>query len=195
MNISYLTFDESKLFDRYLIDHCFLSIDQLIERAGYLIYRWVDQFFSDMSVIAYVGKGNNGKDALVSCRYLAAKGVSIYLLFLDKGSVNEKEAKQLLLLDNVLMIDSVADIPSFKGIVIDALFGVGIRPLLDESIVSLISDMHDLNCPIISIDVPSGITELSDTVVVHSTYTLSMMFPNVFFWIQQSENTVEKFII
>ena len=180
-NIDFLTFSQCYEQDLFLTKTCHLSFDQLIERAGWLIYQWILDHYANHSIMAIVGKGNNGKDALVACRYLAAHKIPITVVLLDPSIENHKEFAQIRLISTVSIIRALPDEVNSNTIIIDAIFGFGINKPLTGNYHNFINKINHYSSPIISIDIPSGLRENMDSVCINATHTLTMMHPKVVF--------------
>jgi len=150
-----------------------LTYEMMMENAGQGIADEIEFAYSQLSnkkVIALVGSGNNGGDALVAlyhlslkqwetCAYIVKKRVPddplIARLIASGGQViKEEEDKKFSRLRKLLKSYSV---------LIDGIFGTGIKLPLKEDIVkillfvkdNLISDSKKIN--VVAVDCPSGV--------------------------------------
>jgi hydroxyethylthiazole kinase-like uncharacterized protein yjeF len=150
-----------------------LTYEMMMENAGQGIADEIEFAYSQLSnkkVIALVGSGNNGGDALVAlyhlslkqwetCAYIVKKRVPddplIARLIANGGQViKEEEDKKFSRLRKLLKSYSV---------LIDGIFGTGIKLPLKEDIVkillfvkdNLISDSKKIN--VVAVDCPSGV--------------------------------------
>jgi NAD(P)H-hydrate epimerase len=148
----------------------------LMENAGRSIADAVDQIYGKRyrKIILLCGKGNNGGDGFVAARHLHNRGywVSV-VLFGDPdrltadATVNFTIVKKMKIPLKIISVNRGQRIrqlewkvgPSLRRaeLVIDALFGTGLREDLEEPFLSLIQFVNDSHKKIVSIDVPSGL--------------------------------------
>ena len=76
----------------------------------------------------------------------------------------------------IQLINSLDDL-SKNTVIIDGIFGTGLNRDLSPLIRDTISFINNLPNAVISIDVPSGITETNNSNSIKANITLSMMFP------------------
>ena len=172
--ISYLTFKECTQHDLYLLNNGF-TINKLINIAGKQISNWINAHYINAPLLGIIGKGNNSLDVLSAFKQLNHKHpIFIYCLFPEVKTTTHYQ--DLINNKQVKIINSLDDI-SNNTIIIDGIFGTGLnRPLLTP-IKNIISRINNLPNTIISIDVPSGITETNNSNSISANITLSMMFP------------------
>ncbi len=137
----------------------------LMETAGGEIVRLIERHYPTAQRIGvFVGKGNNGGDGLVIARQLAHAGreVNIFLVspaesFTGEALTNLHIAKNLGLQIEEILTD-VASIRTLRcELLIDAIFGTGLRGAVRESIANVIDAINDLPIPILAVDLPSGL--------------------------------------
>ncbi len=113
--------------------------------------------------IVLVGPGNNGGDGLVIARSLHEQGREVTAwLFSEKLSPDAEEQRLLAQNWNVplqLMTDSELDALNFPpgSIVIDALFGTGLRRSLDGLYAKILDKANHSNTYRLAVDIPSGV--------------------------------------
>jgi hydroxyethylthiazole kinase-like uncharacterized protein yjeF len=125
----------------------------------------------DAAVLILTGPGNNGGDALETAAHLAHAGWQVYVLLLadpERQSADAKQALQRAQNSPVHFLDASASLfaPTIKwNLVIDGLFGIGLqRPIVGE-LAHLVSQANQLGCPILALDVPSGLDADTGTIV------------------------------
>ena len=129
----------------------------LMEAAGRAVARAVIERYRRQPVVVLCGPGNNGGDGFVAARYLRAAAWPVRLGLLGelgglKGDAawaasqwqGTTEVAALELLDN-------------RPLVIDALFGAGLSRPIEGVAASLIAKMGHASCPVVAVDVPSGL--------------------------------------
>ncbi len=137
----------------------------LMETAGSEIVRLIESHYPTVQRIGiFVGKGNNGGDGLVIARYLAHAGreVQIFLVapaesFTGEARTNLDIAKNLGLHVEETLTDA-ANIKTLKcELLVDAIFGTGLRGALREPAANIINVINELPIPILAVDLPSGL--------------------------------------
>ncbi|MEO8771458.1 MAG: NAD(P)H-hydrate dehydratase [Ferruginibacter sp.] len=161
-----------------------LSID-LMERAAYACYSWLlNNNFTQKHIHLFCGKGNNGGDGLALARILIENNVavSVYILELGKtGTHDFQENLQRLhrLTSEIHFIQAGFAAPPVNNnndLVVDALFGTGLNKPIEELALELIEFLNNTTCPLVSIDIPSGLFTDKTTkgqTAISATYTLS----------------------
>ena len=143
-------------------------------------------------VLAIVGMGNNGGDGLVIARLLHSAGVPVRVIRVLHRSVAspEHQANHARAIDNGLeVIDmdhlSPAIQPFDNELIIDCLFGSGLTRAPEDWVRAVIIQMDRSGCPIVSIDVPSGLIEptvaglFDPASCVRAAYTLVLELPRM----------------
>ena len=142
----------------------------LMENAGRGIANEIELAFGPLigsKVVVVCGKGNNGGDGFVTARYLAQKGASVAVVLLAKpGEIRTDEARDnwVRLVDvNKLIMDTVDELEKHGGIikeanvVVDAIFGIGIKGDIKEPDATAIQMINESQGRKISVDIPSGL--------------------------------------
>ena len=114
-------------------------------------------------VLILAGPGNNGGDALVAARYLKQWQFVVTLVFTGIRERLSNDAQQAL--DAWLTVggEISSQIPTNEkwDAVIDGLFGIGLgQPKarnLDGKYLDLVNTVNDMDSPVLSLDVPSGL--------------------------------------
>jgi NAD(P)H-hydrate epimerase len=138
------------------------------------LLREFDSSLKSKKIVAICGGGNNGGDAFVACRHLAAYGVfniSVVLL-IPSGEIRTPEAKtnwKILKKMKSIKVTSprnsaLSNLGQFfereiKGaeIILDALFGTGIKGKIREPYSSAIDRINKSNAFVLAVDLPSGL--------------------------------------
>ena len=176
--------------DRLMTESYGITLIQMMENAGRNLAIHAKQqlgVISDKTNICVVaGGGNNGGGGLVAARFLSNWGANVTVLILtSEDNFKDIPRKQLEII-NHLPISVV-----FSGknsnyidwdkcdLIIDAILGYGLNREPNGLIAETIKKMNFMNCPVISLDVPSGLDTntgyISDAVVqANSTLTLAL---------------------
>ncbi|NJR38103.1 MAG: NAD(P)H-hydrate dehydratase [Leptolyngbyaceae cyanobacterium CSU_1_4] len=135
-----------------------MPVAALMEKvAGLLVDRIQALYDSSKSIGVLVGSGHNGGDALVVARELHLSGyeVLIYQPFTKMKELTASHAQYAASLgipfvDRVTLLDRC-------DVLIDGLFGFGLNRPVEGALAEAIAHLNLLPCPILSIDLPSGV--------------------------------------
>jgi NAD(P)H-hydrate epimerase len=195
--------------DRISINKYGIAGTVLMERAGLSVVNKINEIYytdtdhpekfrsradrtqstAGKKVIILCGGGNNGGDGLVIARELHNQGreVEVYLSVKPhelKGDakVNYTAAKKfgVSILPVKSFISGYRSLVKRECLIVDALMGTGlskdVRPLLSD----IIQKINQLPCPVIAVDIPSGISSDSGRVMgcaVKARYTVTFGLP------------------
>ncbi len=135
---------------------------QLMEVAGWQIARVVDDFVGGVRgkrVIVVAGSGNNGGDALVAARFLNQRGALVRASVVparDPKSLAARHARTVQGL-GIPTLEAPHGVDPSADVLVDGLFGIGIRLPLRDPAPRIIEAMNASRVPIVAIDVPSGL--------------------------------------
>ena len=160
-----VTAAEMRRIDKDTIEGIGIPGIVLMETAGSEIVRAIEQHYPTAQRIGvFVGKGNNGGDGLVIARQLAHAGreVQIFLVspaksFTGEAFTNLDIAKNLGLQIEEILTDAVFFDTLRCDLLVDAIFGTGLRSAVREPIANIINTINDIPIPILSVDLPSGL--------------------------------------
>jgi hydroxyethylthiazole kinase-like uncharacterized protein yjeF len=168
-----------------------LAPGTLMQRAGQAAaeaaLRLISMPPGDARILILAGPGNNGGDALEAASRLALAGANISVLLYADVARQPADAQRALNLarnSNIDFLDPLrfAEIASVPwSLVIDGLFGIGlIRPIAGDQ-RKLIEIVNEFTCPVLAIDVPSGLDADTGNVVgaqgiaLHATHTVTFI--------------------
>src|SRR5947207_1740462 len=158
--------------DRRTIDDIGISSLVLMENAGRQTVAAMEAMYSDLmerQVAVLCGRGNNGGDGFVVARTLAQRGgdVSVFLL----GQVADVRGDARINLEILgrlgLTVVEVADSQAWElhfsevsdcTLIVDAIFGTGLNAPVTGLIESVVADVNASGIPVVSIDLPSGLS-------------------------------------
>lgn len=170
----------------------------LMEHAGAAVAREVRRILSRLEgrggvVLVLAGGGSNGGDGLVAARHLdnAAVAVKVGLLARPErvqgaAGVNLDILRRLKV--PVTPIEGIAQWRRWAGrqrkvrLLVDALLGTGVSGQIREPIRSAIAWINQLEVPVVSVDLPSGLSSDSGKpcgVAVRATVTVTCGLPKV----------------
>lgn len=152
-------------------------------------------------VTVFCGCGNNGGDGLVAARCLFNKGVKadVYLIGKRADLKNDSKTNAYLLEDAGVKICEISRPLSIDSdLIIDAIFGIGLRGEVRNPAKDIIIDLNKRPIPVISADVPSGLD--ADTgkalgVSVKADITVTMQFPKRGFYKNKGPEYAGKIIV
>jgi len=158
--------------DRRAIEEFGVPGIQLMERAGEGVFNLIKEVVGEVKgkeIGVFCGKGNNGGDGFVTARLLHQDGASVLVLLLGRkddlrgdAEINLKKTLDLeIQVTEVLNEDdlsSVKEVLRSAELIVDALFGTGMRGVVKGLAASVIEMINNSSKPVISVDVPSGLS-------------------------------------
>lgn len=115
-------------------------------------------------VAIFCGYGNNGGDGFVCARHLINKGVNVevYLVGKRKGFSQESALNYQILrkMNQRFKLIKTSNTPlrlKKYNLIIDAIFGIGLRGELDNFYQKLFNLLNESKVPILALDIPSGL--------------------------------------
>ncbi|MDN3515889.1 MAG: NAD(P)H-hydrate epimerase [Candidatus Brocadia sp.] len=168
-----LTREEMRELDRKAIEEYKIPGIILMENAGRNVAEEVLKMIDDpcqARVAILCGKGNNGGDGFVTARHLHNHGIllDVFLVARISDVLKDRDAGtnlQILLkmkvsirevLDTTGVTSVLKELGSYD-IIVDALFGTGLSGEVREPFKTFIIGVNDLNKPVVSVDIPSGL--------------------------------------
>jgi hydroxyethylthiazole kinase-like uncharacterized protein yjeF len=168
----------------------------LMENAALRVVEEVNNYLGTVSckkVFIFAGKGNNGGDAFAVARHLFNRGAKVYtyavankkdiagdaLVNLD---ILEKSGAEVWELTNLLQLEELKWELSTADLVIDGIFGTGLRGKIVGMQAEVIKAINLSDKPVISIDIPSGINGETGQVLgccVKALKTITFALPKV----------------
>ena len=154
-----LTTDAMRAAEQAAIDGG-TSVETLMERAGAALAEAVYRFAGPTPALILCGPGNNGGDGQVAARLLAERGVAVRVVARDELSAETAPAP----------------------LVIDALFGTGLKRALEADVSKQLHRLCDAAVVKVACDLPSGVeadsgAELSTVPAFDMTVTFGGLKP------------------
>ena len=142
----------------------------MMENAGHGVADFVAFKFKNLKkkrIVAVCGTGNNGGDGFVASRHLAGHGARITVILLGSPSDLRSEEARLNWdiiekMDSVEIIfgkeltDAVRTQIARAHIILDSIFGTGIKGQIREPYTSAINAINKSKAYVLAVDVPSG---------------------------------------
>lgn len=138
---------------------------ELMRRAGQAAYaELLDNFGTPECIHVFCGAGNNGGDGYIIASLAASENISVQVYELgntNRMSADTKHARRMCLDAKVECNAFNPECNLSEGIIIDSLMGTGFDGNLREEFAEAIEYINSSLLPVISIDIPSGLS--SDT--------------------------------
>lgn len=161
---SVLTAAEMQALDSWAINDLGIPSLTLMENAGRAVFAAAEEWYPEARrVLVVIGKGNNGGDGFVVARLLHASGRSVrgWMIFPETAIsgdalVNLESARAA----GVPLIVEGTDFErelAAADLVIDAIFGTGLRGAPRGKAVPVIEALQRTPVPIMAVDGPSGV--------------------------------------
>jgi len=155
------------------------TVEELMERAGAALAEAAYRFAGPMPTLILCGPGNNGGDGYVAARHLAERGVSVRVAHLSEAKSGTAEWARSKWKGEV---EPLSGETSPAPLVIDALFGTGLKRGLENPLLKQLSRLCDGAVVTIACDLPSGVetnsgAELSAVPAFDMTVTFGALKP------------------
>ncbi|HBU06239.1 MAG TPA: NAD(P)H-hydrate epimerase, partial [Nitrospiraceae bacterium] len=180
-----VTADEMREIDRMTVKGYGISGTVLMERAGLAVAEKIRELYERRKVIVLSGGGNNGGDGIVAARNLHEWGWNVKIILLSKENKlspdclkQYKTAKKAGVV--IAFRDHITGKDLHSALVVDALFGTGLSKNISGKTAELISFINASDAPVISVDIPSGISSDTGQIMgdaVRSDYTITFGLP------------------
>jgi hydroxyethylthiazole kinase-like uncharacterized protein yjeF len=148
----------------------------LMQRAGEACARQVLHLLAgepDVHVLILAGPGNNGGDALEAAHYLAQFDLHVSVALYGDEAQQPQDARRALLrarAAEVCFLDVTASEhlrAQHWGLVVDGLLGIGLTRPADGRLRRCIEFINTLHCPVLAIDIASGLNADTGSIVGH----------------------------
>jgi ADP-dependent NAD(P)H-hydrate dehydratase / NAD(P)H-hydrate epimerase len=157
-----------------------MPVAALMEKVGGLLTQRIQALYpqEQASVIGIlVGSGHNGGDALVVARELHFRGYEV-MIYQPASKLKELTAHHAQYAAS-LGIPFVDRVQAFDrcSLIIDGLFGFGLTRSVEGTLTDIITHLNSIPCPILSIDLPSGIHTDTGSILgaaIKATHTLCL---------------------
>jgi len=142
--------------DRKAVERGYPSL-LLMEWAGMKAARVYLELFGKAPALVLAGKGNNGGDGLVLARHLLLEGVGVRVYAAGGQTGDALLALQALLAHGV-EVRPLEEASFREGeVVVDALFGTGLKGPLTDFYAELVERVNRAGLPVLALDLPSGL--------------------------------------
>ncbi len=188
---------EMKEIETLAAEKHFFSEHLIVENVGLLGAQVLEErlkgFETEVDVVVLVGKGNNGADGLSLARHLVHphRSVRAFLLFDEATCSPETQVQLKMARAYGVRINPIKDLSGLESyfaqnslpkVVVDAIFGTGVRLPLSNFIYDVIHFVNDNANYTVALDIPTGIegdTGLVQGNAIKADLTLAVGFPKV----------------
>jgi len=129
----------------------------LMEAAGRQVAQRLLEHFGGRAIAVLCGKGNNGGDGLAAARWLAHWGHEVAVYAAEGQAGDAATMRQALLAHGQEIAPLSAWEPRPHTVVLDALFGTGLRGPLTGVYAALVERVGQSGLPVVAVDLPSGL--------------------------------------
>ncbi|HEX6072560.1 MAG TPA: NAD(P)H-hydrate epimerase, partial [Sphingomicrobium sp.] len=148
-----LTAEAMRAAERSVIDSG-TGVEQLMERAGAALAEATYRFAGPLPALVVVGPGNNGGDGYVAARHLAERGIAVRVAALAEPKSDPARWARSEWQGEV---ESLSDSTAPEPLLIDALFGTGLKRGLDNASAANLSRLCGQALVRVACDLPSGV--------------------------------------
>lgn len=170
-----LTAAQMREADRVTIEEVGIPSLVLMENAGRQVAAAIEALFPNLAmrrIAVLAGRGNNGGDGFVIARTLLERVVDVGVFVIGPLSEVRGDARHNLeVLGRIGMsVVEIADEQAWElhfseistcDLIVDAIFGTGLRQALDGMYPTIVGDLNGSGIPVVSVDIPSGL--MADT--------------------------------
>ena len=168
-----MTRDQVRVFDSWAISELGVPGVVLMENAGRSCAELIREklaHIAEPKVCIFCGTGNNGGDGYVIARHLANSDFKVDVVIVGDRSKVKGDAK--INLDILQQLgqpieqldlndpDIPAKVNAFAAgadMLVDGIFGTGLKGQLSDEYKRLIGSINARNCPVLAVDIPSGL--------------------------------------
>ena len=178
-----VTGTQAKAADRYAIDVLGIPSLELMENASREIKDYLLEGYKDSSILIVSGTGNNGADGIcIANLIIKDQSFTQSPRILITGSIERASWEFLYQLSELKRLggsfEFIKDDPLPKAdVLIDAVFGIGLKGNLREDKAKLLSMLDNNKYPhVVAVDVPSGINSDSGELTgagIHADTTIT----------------------
>ena len=168
-----MTRDEVRAFDSFAINTLGVPGVVLMENAGRSCAELIKEELagaSELKICILCGTGNNGGDGYVIARHLLNSGFKVTVVICgDRNKIKGDAKTNLDILErlgqpieqfnlrNGDIAGQVNTLADGVDMLVDSLFGTGLKGQLKNDYKQLIESINSQNCPILAVDIPSGL--------------------------------------
>ena len=168
-----MTRDEVRAFDAWAINTLAIQGVVLMENAGRSCAELIEDKLKDVAgpkVCIFCGTGNNGGDGYVIARHLINRGIKVAVVVCgDRNKIKGDAKTNLDILERMgrpvellnpaggNIASEVERLSTGAGVIVDSLFGTGLRGQLSDEYIRLIESINACESHVLAVDIPSGL--------------------------------------
>ncbi|MFA6079485.1 MAG: NAD(P)H-hydrate epimerase [Candidatus Omnitrophota bacterium] len=189
--MEYVTKERMREIEKDAIENRGIPVLKLMEAAGIAVVTEVMKRSPKGYAAIFCGYGNNGGDGMVAVRHLFKKGYGVKCFivgpprtFSPETNANLEQLLKLGITPEIISsagnVAKVVGLLSSATIIVDAIFGIGIKPPLKPVYTELIDVLNAHGLPIIAVDIPTGLDADSGEPVgaaIKAVATVTMGYP------------------
>lgn len=199
-----LTSEEAQKLNKFVIKHYGIPPVMFMDQAGRTILDvLLREYPKAQKFLIVCGKGNNGGDGLVLARRLKqVKREPFVVLLEDREKMSPlsrlnfdlvtKMSIKYVFADDILYFDELKHV----DVVVDSMIGTGFTGILEGNYLKLANFINDLDKPVVSVDIPSGINpdngKVEGGVAVKADCTVTIIAPKRGFFLLPASEYVGK---
>jgi NAD(P)H-hydrate epimerase len=163
--------EAARAFDAWAINEIKMPGAVLMENAGRGAVEVIRELIHPVNrAVIFCGGGNNGGDGFVIARHLFNRGCDVRAVLCadparlrGDAMIHYEICRKMqiplspLAADQPGLLEQVKALTAGCDVIVDALFGTGLRGELAEPFVKLICALNAQAAPIVAIDIPSGL--------------------------------------
>jgi NAD(P)H-hydrate epimerase len=182
--------DQMREVDRAMIEDYGITLMQMMENAGRNLARLAQQLFlkeaDGKPVLLLAGSGGNGGGVLVCARYLHNWGYEMQVCLSKPAQAFTGVPLHQLNILQKLGVLIKSDIPDEykqqRALIIDGLIGYSLSGPVTGLTAEFIAWTNQQNCPVLSLDVPSGLDATLGLIgepVIRARATMTLALPKI----------------
>jgi NAD(P)H-hydrate epimerase len=168
-----MTRDQVRAFDTHAINTLGVPGVVLMENAGRSCAELIKEKLENINkpkVCIFCGTGNNGGDGYVIARHLGNYGYQVTVVIFGEHNKIKGDARINLEIlqslnqnieymnpDSDDIVNQVDRYAAGADLIVDSLLGTGLTGEVKSSYKQLIEAINELQCPILAVDIPSGL--------------------------------------
>ncbi len=164
-----VTAEEIALIDKLTIENYGIPSMVLMERAALSVVKHIIEL-KPKNLIILAGPGNNGGDGIAVGRILKNEGYKIKIFQPFPEDKLSEDCKKQIYIAEKFGLKVFARYPTeielaHTDVLIDAIFGTGLKKKIEGDLAKLIEYLNSLNKTVVAVDLPSGVSSDSGEIL------------------------------
>lgn len=175
------TGEQMRRADQFTIEQVGIPSLVLMERAAIQVVAAMEEQELDLrKTLVVCGGGNNGGDGFAVARLLKLRGYETYVWFLGNPEhASTENRQQMRIAQNCGVAVGTTLKEKEYTVVIDAVFGTGLKREITGAYKEAIGRMNDMAAVKVAVDIPSGVSDEDGSIwgaAVKADYTVALAF-------------------